>query len=242
MSNHQTLNFADHSELRVHTEVAAEYGDNAMACLTVPAEFRNVQAHFPIVFRRDIESGNFSALALFGFENGENLFLNGGEGGRWDTLYRPLALAIQPFLVGRSITGEGVGQVHIDMGHPRISVNGEGTRVFDDDGKPTPYLESIAEMLGDLDFGYRESSDFFAALERYSLLEPFTLEVPLDDGTQNTLVGFQTIDETRFAALDGAALSALHTDGHLMPIFMAMASVSHFAELVARKNARNAIG
>jgi hypothetical protein len=235
MIKHQILNNADHRDLRVRTETGVEYGDNVMACLTVPAEFLQVQGHFPIVFRRDIESDKLSALALFGFENGENLFL---EGERWDARYRPLALTIQPFLVGLPATDDGKAQVHIDMGHPRISGSGEGTRVFDEDGMPTPYLEAIAEKLGDLDHGYRESMGFFAALERYELLEPFTLEVPLNDGSQHSLVGFQTIDERRLAALDGDALGTLHSEGFLLPIFMALASVAQFSELVGRKNAR----
>ncbi len=239
MSNHQILNNAEHGDLRVHTEAGAEYGDGVMACLTVPAEFRQAQGHFPIVFRRDIESGKFSALVLFGFESGENLFL---EGGRWDARYRPVALAIQPFLVGRPATEDGEAQVHIDMEHPRIAANGEGTRVFDDDGHPTPYLEAIAEKLGNLDHGYRQSAGFFAALERHDLLEPFTLQVPLHDGSKNSLVGFHTIAEARLAALDGDALGELLAEGHLLPIFMALASFSQFSELVARKNARIAVG
>lgn len=239
MSNHQILNSSEHGDLRVRTEAGAEYGDGVMACLTVPPEFRQAQGHFPIVFRRDVESGKFSALLLFGFENGENLFL---EGGGWDARYRPVALAIQPFLVGRPANGEGDAQVHVDMDHPRISTNGEGTRVFDEDGKLTPYLEAVAEKLGDLDHGYRQSAGFFAALERYDLLEPFTLEVPLSDGSKHSLIGFHTIAEARLAALDGDALGELRAEGHLLPIFMALASLTQFSELVARKNARVAGG
>jgi hypothetical protein len=239
MSSHQILNYADHADLRVHTEAGAQFGDNAMACITGPAEFRLVQAHFPIVFRRDIESGQFSALALFGFENGENLFL---EGGRWDARYRPLALAIQPFLIGRPASGGDEAQVHVDMAHPRISTTGEGMRLFEDDGRPSPYLEAMAEKLGDLDHAYRQCPEFFNALDRYGLLEPFMLDVTLDDGSRNSLVGFHTIDEGRLAALDATALGALHRDGHLMPLYMVLASISRFSELVARKNARVAGG
>ena len=129
MSNHQILNPADHAGLRVHTGAGAAYGDNVMACLAMPAEFREVQAHFPIVFRRDAETGKLAALALFGFEAGENLFVKGDV---WDARYRPMALAVQPFLVGRPPAGDAAPQVHVDMDHPRISATGEGTRVFDD--------------------------------------------------------------------------------------------------------------
>lgn len=235
MSNHQILNSADHLELRVHTEPAADRADAEMACLAVPLEFRQIQAEFPIVFRRNIEQDSFSAMALFGFQNGENLFL---ENGNWTARYRPLALAIQPFLLGRAASADGEAQVHIDMDHKRISDNGEGTRVFDSDGKPTPYLEDIASRLGALHEGYENSADFMAAISRHELLEPFTLEVPLRDGSKHSLVGFHTIDEVKLRALDGDALAELQRDGHLLPIFMAVASIAQFSGLVTRKNAR----
>src|SRR3546814_17428140 len=85
---------------------------------------------FPILFRREPGRDDFIALALFGFENGENLFL---DTARWDARYRPWSLAIQPFLIGRPATGEGAGQVHIDLGHPRIAQGGAGMRLFDGD-------------------------------------------------------------------------------------------------------------
>lgn len=239
MSDHQILNANDHAGLRVHSGAGAQFGDNVMACLTVPQEFRQVQGHFPILFRRDISNGIFSAVALFGFENGENLFL---EGDCWDSRYRPLALAIQPFLIGRAATESETAQVHIDMASPRISNNGEGTLLFDEDGRPTPYTEAIAQRLANLEQGYRGNAAFFGALERYGLLEPFTLEVPLNDGSRHSLVGYHIIDEAQVAALDGSALAALHSEGHLLPMFMAMASLSRLGDLVARKNARVARG
>ncbi|QYJ06795.1 SapC family protein [Qipengyuania flava] len=235
MSNHQILNTADHAELRVHTHASAEFGDTAMAALIVPEEFRQVQAHYPIVFRRDAASGKFVALALFGFENGENLFLDGDV---WDARYRPLSIAIQPFLVGRAPDGEGEGQVHIDMGHPRVSTSGEGTRVFDEHGQSTPFLEDITRKLGALHVGYQASGDFYDALARYELLEPFTFEVPLSNGSTHSLVGFHMINEDKLRTLDGEALGALHAEEHLMPIFMALASVSNLTDLVARKDAK----
>src|SRR3546814_3185746 len=104
MTQHTALDQTAHRDLRVRTEVGAALGDAVMATLTVPNEFRNVQGHFPILFRREPGRDDFIALALFGFENGENLFL---DTARWDARYRPWSLAIQPFLIGRPATGEG---------------------------------------------------------------------------------------------------------------------------------------
>lgn len=239
MSSHQILNPADHGQLRIHTEAGVEFGDNVMACLAMPAEFREVQAHYPIVFRRDAETGKLAALALFGFEAGENLFLNGST---WEARYRPMAHAVQPFLIGRAGAEDAAPQVHVDMANPRISSSGEGIRVFDDAGQPTPYLETMASMLGDLDYAWHESAAFFTALETYGLVEPFSLEVTLDNGSVQTLVGFQTIHEERLSGLDGDALADLMAQGHLARIYMVLASLAQFGNLVARKNRKVALG
>jgi SapC len=236
MPNHQILTHDDHAEVRVLTQAGAALGDAVMACLTVPAEFRRLATDFPILFRQDEESGAFSALALLGFEPGENLYLDGDQ---WDATNRPLALAVQPFLVGRSRDGDGPGQVHIDMDHPRISTDGEGVRLFESGGQPTPYVEQIADMLGALDAGYRASGDYFTALTRYDLIEPFSMDVTLDSGAMHRLVGYHLVNEDRLAALEPGALAELHAEGHLLPTYMALASLGNLARLVRRKNGRD---
>lgn len=235
MTDHAILTPEAHGELRIDTGRGAELGDAVMYAITVPSEFRQVQNEYPILFRMNAERDGFLALAIFGFEAGENLYL---EGGRWDALHRPLAIDIQPFLIGGSPSDAELKQVHIDMASPRIG-GGEGMRVFEEGGRPTPYLEAIIDKLGALDAGYRESHDFFDALRRYDLLEPLILEVTLDDGSTNRLVGFHVIDEAKLQALDAAALGELHAAGHLMPIFMALASLANLSGLIARKNRRN---
>lgn len=235
MSRHVILTRDVHRGIRIRTESSAELGDAIMSCFTVPSEFRRIQHNFPILFRRDETTQRFSALVLLGFESGENLFL---EGDRWSAEYKPMALAIQPLLVGRPGSGGGAGQVHIDLDHPRIATNDEGMLLFDPVGRPTPYLERATDMLAELDEGHRSSGDFFAALERYELLEPFFLDVELNDGSKHRMVGYHLINEDKLAQLDGGSMAELHAAGHSMPIFMAIASLSSLADLIARKNAR----
>lgn len=232
MSEHMLLDAERHRDLRVRPDRGAELGDAVMSCLIVPDEFRRVQAHYPILFRQNADRTAMSALALFGFENGENLFLDGSA---WDARYLPLAVDIQPFLIGGSAGSAGAKQVVVDMSSPRLA-GGEGIRLFDELGRPTPYLEAATEKLGALDVGFQASHAFFAALERHRLLEPFALDVELDDGSSNRLVGFHTIDEDRLQALEPGAVAELHAAGHLMPIFMAVASLGRISDLVARKN------
>lgn len=235
MSNHQVINAADHTGLRIRTEAGAEFGDAVMAALSVPSEFRRLACEYPILFRYDPASSSFSALALFGFEEGENLFLEDGE---WRASVRPLSMAIRPFLVGRPREGDGPAQVHIDMGHPRVSKTGEGTLLFDESGQPTPYLDEIAAMLGALDEGYRASGGFFAALDRYDLIEPFAMDVDMPNGGQHRLVGYHLINEDKLAALEPGALAELHAAGHLLPAFAALTSLGNLAKLARRKAER----
>lgn len=236
MTNHQILTHQDHAGVRIRTQAGADLGDAVMACLVVPAEFRRLATEYPILFRRDDATGAFSALALLGFEPGENLYLDGAV---WDASCKPLAQAVQPFLVGRSRDDSAPGQVHIDMDHPRVTHDDDGVRLFEPGGQPTPYLEEIADMLGALDAGYRASGDFYGALDRHDLLEPFSMDVTLDNGAQHRMVGYHLINEDRLAALEPGALAELHAAGHLTPLFMALASVGNLAKLVRRKSRRS---
>lgn len=238
MTNHQIVTHQDHAGVRIRTEAGADLGDAVMACLVVPFEFRRLATEYPILFRRDIATGGVSALALLGFEPGENLYLDGAV---WHAACKPLAQAVQPFLVGRSRDENAPGQVHIDMDHPRVVQGGtdaDGVRLFEPGGQPTPWLEEIADMLGALDAGYRASGDFYAALDRHDLLEPFSMDVTLGNGAQHRMVGYHLINEDRLAALEPGVLAELHAAGHLMPIYMAVASVGNLAKLVRAKSRR----
>jgi hypothetical protein len=236
MANHAMLDPDAHRDLRVQFARGARYGDAVMSAIAVPGEFRRVQNDYAILFRLDLAADRFDAHAMFGFEPGENLYL---DGDRWDAGALPLAIDVQPFLIGTTRDG-GARQVHIDLDHPRIA--DDGARLFDADGRPTPFLEAGIEKLQALDSGYQAAPEFFAALRRHDLLEPFTLEVTLADGSTNRLVGYHVVDEAKLRALDTASLGELHREGHLMPIFMALASLTNLSGLVARKNRRNGHG
>lgn len=222
------LNNIDHKDLHVRTGRGALFGDNVMSTLTFPAEFREVQACYPIVFRK-AGDGNFEAHALFGFQDGENLFL-GLHG--WDAPYVPLTIERQPFLIG---TNGAELMVHVDLDNPRIS-SSDGERVFLPHGGTTEYLERVNSTLLEIHQGLQQSRGFLTALLEYHLLESFAFDIELDDGSQYRLAGFYTIDEDRLAGLAGAVLERLNRAGYLQAIYMVIASMSNFRTLIERKN------
>jgi hypothetical protein len=233
MSQAVSLNNVDHKDLRVIAERGAAYGDDVMFSLTFPAEFRQVQAHYPIVFRRTDDASGYEALALFGFEPGENLFL-GPQG--WDAHYIPLAIERQPFLIGRN--GDEL-KVHIDLDHPRVSTSA-GEKLFLSYGGTSPYLERINSVLLTLHEGLQAMPAFVQALLEHELLESFVADIELKDGSQHRLMGYLTIDEERLRALPGAALERLSREGHLQAIYMVVASFAHIRDLIARREGRHA--
>lgn len=227
MARHAQLNNIDHRDLRVVTERGAAWGDDVMSALTFPGEFRNLQAHYPIVFQKSAD-GSFQPVALLGFQPGQNLFLD--ERG-WDARYLPLAIERQPFLIGLSVDGEPM--MHIDLDHPRVG-HDQGEPLFRTHGGTTEFLDRMASTLQALHAGLQAVPGFVDALLRHELLESFVLDVSLYDGAQHRLAGFYTINEERLARLDGEALAALHGAGHLEAIYMAIASLSRFRDLIER--------
>ena len=228
------LNNVDHKNLRVDTKShSAALGDAVMLALTFPAEFRNVQACYPIVFHKGAD-GVFQPFALFGFSDGQNLFLAPGD--RWDANYIPLAIARQPFMIGRQ---DGAPVVHIDLDSPRIGA-GQGEALFLAHGGTTEFLDHASSILLALHDGLNAMPAFIDALLRHSLLETFVLDVELDDGRQCRLTGFYTIHEERLRALAADALAELHAAGHLEAIYMTLASLSHLRDLIDRMNRNDA--
>lgn len=231
MTSHVLLNNVDHKDLRINIARSKELGDDVMSCAVYYPEFRNIQAHYPIVFSKNTGTGEIIPIALLGLQQGENLFLT-DDG--WDNDYVPMTMEMQPFLIGYDGPDQTV--IHVDMDSPRI--NDAGEAVFLPMGGNSPYLEHITEVLSSVHSGHQYNGEFISVLEQYELLEPFVLDMELVDGTSNRLSGFMTINEEKLYALGAEALGDLNEKQFLQAIFMAVASVSNFADLIRRKNMR----
>jgi hypothetical protein len=242
MANNVLINSIDHKNVKVITERSKQYGDNLWYSLTFPSEFRSVQAYYPIFFNKDADTGQFFSVALFGFQDQENLFLTEDK---WDASYIPLSVARQPFLIGiQKVNEDGEEKeqrvLHIDMDHPRVNQE-QGEALFLEFGGNTPYLDTCADMLEIMHHGIVDSKIFVDQLIAHDLLEPFTLDVELNDKTKHQMVGFYIINEEKLSELDNETLATLHARGHLQAIYMAIASQSNIRGLLNRKNKQLAL-
>lgn len=237
MANNVLLNSIDHKDVKVITDRSEQYGDNLWYSLTFPSEFRSIQAYYPIFFNKDADTGQFFSVALFGFQDRENLFL---QDNKWDAPYVPLSVARQPFLIGVQKVNEDGQQkeqrvLHIDLDHPRVNQD-QGEALFLEYGGNSPYLDSVADMLETMHHGIVDSKVFVDTLIEHELLEPFTLDVELNDKSKHQMVGFYIINEEKLSELDSETLAALHARGHLQAIYMTIASQSNIRNLLNRKN------
>lgn len=232
MPNIALLNNIEHKDLRIIPGHRPGLGSEVAWVPTFAGEFRSLQAHYPIIFRQ-LEEGVFEPIALLGFKEDENLFL---EDGRWDAAVVPALHERLPFYIGRN--GDEL-MIQVNLDHPRVSQT-EGDPVFKPHGGNTEFLEQTSAMLSNIHNGMQANAAFLEALQRHELLDGFVLDMEFDNGDQNRMGGFYTIHEERLAALDGAAIAELHAAGHLAPIYFALASLSKFRDLIDRKNRRNA--
>lgn len=221
------LNSKTHRDLRVEPKVSARYGDDQRFVPVVVNEFSLLAVHYPILLSKDAETGAFYCGAMLGFDLGENLFLDEGKG---QDGYRPLNLRRLPFYTAGP-------DLAVDLDHPRVGAPA-GQRVFDTEGKPTPYLEGVFALMRELQPGVEMTKAFVQTLLSLKLVETVSIDVGFDDGTTRDLQGLYTIDQTVLRALPDPVVLDLFRRGYLQLIYLMIASIKQVPVLARRKNLR----
>jgi hypothetical protein len=225
MSNIVLLDSQAHRTLRVHAQAAARHGDNQRFVAVVVNEFHALAMHYPILFSKDADTGQFYCGAMLGFDAGENLFL---DEHRTLTIYRPLNLQRGPFLTAGS-------DLAIDLDHPRVAPAGD-QELFTETGEPSKYLQSIMGLMRDLRPGLERTRIFIDTLLGLKLIEPMIISARFDDGSDREFTGLYTISRDRLKELADAAVLDLFRRSYLQLIYLMLASLDHVSALARRKN------
>ena len=239
MTDFRILNSTDHKDLRVIEQYGPEYGDNIHCCPAYTFEFRDLQADFPILLQEAGDMGMIPVV-LMGFEQGENLCI---EDGKWLTLSIPAFMRKGPFAIGehKPEGGESVRLLSIDADDPRVSTS-DGQPLFQPLGGRTDYLENMANLLEKVYLGSEDTLAFTRELVAHNLVESVTVDITLQDGSRNQLMGFHTLNEGGIRDLSGEQLASFAAAGYLMPMFMMLASMSNLKRLIDRKEQARAQG
>ena len=221
------LNKETHKSLKVDARASAAYGDNQRFTYVIVNEFPQLLVHYPILFSKDRNTGEFYCGVMLGFDEGENLFLE-----EWRDLrfYRPLGLQRVPFYAHGP-------EVAIDLDHPRVGV-ADGKPLFTEHGQPTRYLQSIIWAFQDLEPGIQVTRHFIARLLELNLIEPVDIEVEFDDGRILNCDGLYTINQETLRILPDAVVVELYRRGYMRLIHYMIASLKQVPVLASKKNGR----
>jgi hypothetical protein len=239
MPNLVQLDAVDHHDLRLAAAYGAAFGHAVNQLLVVPDEFEEVQRDYPILFREDSD-GAFIAIALLGFDRGENLFL---DGPRWAARYVPATARAGPFSL-RMVDEDAASPrlaTFIDLDDPRVGDN-EGEPLFKQHGGNAPALEEANFALHTVQDGIGVSRIMFSVFSEIGLLQPVNLNIELGDGLTYTIPKMFTIGNEALRNLGAEALSHLHKSGFLPHAVFARSSLPNMRRLIELKTAKLANG
>jgi len=219
------LNKETYRTLKVDGRAAAAYGDERRFVQAIVKEFPLLAVHYPILFSKDPQTGQFYCGAMLGFDENENLFL---EDWQQREFYRPLYLQRGPFYADGP---------DLAIDDPRVGVEG-GKTLFTEQGTPTRYLQSIIWAFQDLKSGTEMTKLFIARLLELKLIEPVDVEVEFDDGSMRRCIGLYTIDQEVLARLPDAVVVELFRRGYMRLIHHMIASLKQVPVMARKKNLR----
>ena len=226
MNRLTALNSAAHRNVRVNQQQVLAQAAQLNMVPVVLGEFLKLCVQYPIVLTKNGATGQFTCVALFGFDKTENLFW---KDDRWDAIYVPLQIGRQPFFLGNEAV------VCIDSQHPAVQqANGEA--LFDEQGAETAYLQQAKQMLAALLDGQERTNQFIRKLLALELLRPMRLEIEFANRGKQRIEGLYTVDEERLKTLAAETIAELHSLEYLAPIYTMLASLGHIYSLVQRKN------
>ncbi len=229
MSDYQLLSKNQHRDIKINTNDQNCGFFHTRIAPALISEVNRLVADYPLFISKNSQTGEFVLVALLGFDENENLFVQNGE---WLSSSVPLAFSRQPFLIDHSD-----GSVLIDMQSESISLT-DGEALFDEAGETTAFLQNKLSLLETIYNGAQPTQDFINLLQQYNLLESVQLDITFADQSQQNFDGLYTISAEKLASLDDHKVVQMHRQNCLEVCYLIHHSLQHMPSLIARKNAK----
>ena len=213
--------------VEVGTDYAFSRKVNSVPLMAV--EFPGAAAEYAIVF-----AGNEEAVmpaVILGMREQENLYL--GPLGGWQAKYIPAFLRRYPFVFSSQDDGKNF-VLCIDEGFAGFNQEGRGERLFDGEGKPTPFVDNVLKFLQSYQLEFQRTQAFCKKLQDLNLLEPMRAQVTLDSGERMALTGFMAVNRARLKTLSGEKLAERARNDELELVYAHLHSMRNFAAMRER--------
>ncbi|MGY8637447.1 SapC family protein [Bradyrhizobium sp. 14AA] len=212
-------------------EMARNYGfsskTNSVPLMAV--EFPAASSEYAIVFAGTKD--NIMPAVILGVRDSENLFLS--QDSKWDAKYVPAFLRRYPFVFSTSSDGERF-VLCIDEAYSGFNRDGRGQKLFDEDNKPTQYVQNILTFLQEYQTQFNRTQAFCRKVRELDLLEPMQAQVELGSGEKLSLAGFMAVSREKLKALSGEKLAELAKTDELELLYLHLQSMRNFQALPSR--------
>jgi len=198
-------------------------------------EFARAAGSTPIVFLEDRDNGRYLAVAMLGFEDGENLMVDSASG-QWEPgSYIPAIIRRYPFTLARS-ERENVFNILVDEDSGLLS-DTEGEPLFTDEGELAEPMQKVQRYLGELHQMNEFTVAFCRCLGEHGLFAPLQIRIPQGEGARD-ITGCLRIDEQKLNALPDEVFLELREKRYLAPIYAHMISLQGIERLIRLRQAR----
>jgi hypothetical protein len=216
---------------RWSVEVGADYAftKSVNSVPLTAVEFSNAAREYAIVFAGTGDT--VVPAVILGMRADENLYLT-GQGG-WRAKYIPAFVRRYPFVFASSEDGKTF-TLCIDESFRGVNQEGRGQRLFNDERKPTPYVENVLKFLEQYQVEYRRTEVLCKKLRELNLLEPMRAQFDLGSGERLALTGFMAVARDRIKTLGVDTLAELVRTDQLELIYLHLQSLRNFSAMTER--------
>jgi hypothetical protein len=212
-------------------EVAPNYSFSAKvnAVPLMAVEFPQAAAEYVIVFAGGPE--NFMPTVILGMRQNENLYL--ANDSTWAAKYKPAFIRRYPFVISTTPDSQRF-MLCLDEAFAGLNREGRGEKLFDREGKATPYVDNILKFVGEFQAQFVRTQSFCKKVHELGLLEPMQAQVEVRGGEKLSLGGFRAVDRAKLKALPGDKLSELAKTDELELLYLHLQSMRNFTGLPGR--------
>ncbi len=218
-----------HKDLSIKKGVNYAFAEETATIPLVGIEFLRASSDYPIVFIG--EGDNLFPAAIAGVQQGQNLFID--ENKNWIAEYVPAFIRRYPFIY--SVNDEETQfTLCIDENFEGCNYDGEGDRLFLEDGEQSEYLKSVLNFMDDYQQQYKMTQLLCRFLRENELLEPMSAKYKTPDGKERGISGFQTINREKFKALPEEKILEFFKNDALELIYHHFHSMKNFQPLIQK--------
>lgn len=192
-------------------------------------EFPNAGAEYAIVFAGDDQ--NLLPVVLMGVREKENLYVD--EQGKWEAQYIPAFVRRYPFVFSTD-DKEEILTLCIDEAFEGVNEQGEGERLFTDEGEQTEYLNSIVEFLKEYQIHYKRTREFTDRLLASELLEPMEAQFTTPAGETRKVHGFRAVNRDKLKELSAFKLTELMKLDEMELIYVHLQSMRNLNRILEK--------